>query len=111
MEKEEVLELLKKQLWMQKVISGCLAVLVVVLLIGGGILVNHMNRMAAAMEDVADKVAEIDVDSINGTIEETQKLLESVDEFSNAVDEMTEKVNDLGTDVGSWFQGILGGGK
>ena len=49
--------------------------------------------------------------SINGTIEETQKLLESVDEFSNAVDEMTEKVNDLGTDVGSWFQGILGGGK
>lgn len=37
MEKEEVLELLKKQLWMQKIISGCLAVLVVVLLIGGGI--------------------------------------------------------------------------
>lgn len=111
MEKDEMLEWMKKQLLMQKIISGCLALLIVILLVGGGILVSHMNRMSAAMQEVADKVEEIDIDSINGTIEETQKLLESVDEFSDAVDEMTDKVNDFGMDMGSWFQGILGGGK
>ena len=102
---EELLEVTKKQLFMQKVISGCLAVMIVVLLVGGGILVGHMNRMAAAMEEVAQKVDEIDVESINGTIEETKKLLESVDDFSGAVDDMTEKVNDLG----GWLSGLLGG--
>lgn len=102
---EELLEVTKKQLFMQKVISGCLAVMVIVLLVGGGILVGHMNRMAAAMEEVAQKVDEIDVESINGTIEETKKLLESVDDFSGAVDDMTEKVNDLG----GWLSGLLGG--
>ena len=102
---EELLEVTKKQLFMQKIISGCLAVMVVVLLIGGGILVGHMNRMAEAMEDVAQKVDEIDVETINGTIEETKKLIESVDEFSGAVDDVTEKVNDLG----GWLSGLLGG--
>lgn len=102
---EELLEVTKKQLFMQKIISGCLAVMVVTLLIGGGILVGHMNRMAAAMEEVAQKVDEIDVETINDTIEETKKLMESVDEFSGAVDDMTEKVNDLG----GWLSGLLGG--
>ncbi|MBO5522188.1 MAG: hypothetical protein J5986_00710 [Roseburia sp.] len=102
---EELLELTKKQLLMQKIISACLAVMVVVLLIGGGILVGHMNRMAASMEDVAQKVEEIDMQSVNDAIEETQGLLESVDEFSMAVDGMTEKVNSLS----DWFSGLLGG--
>ena len=102
---EELLEVTKKQLFMQKIISGCLAVMVVTLLIGGDILVGHMNRMAAAMEEVAQKVDEIDVETINDTIEETKKLMESVDEFSGAVDDMTEQVNDLG----GWLSGLLGG--
>lgn len=102
---EELLELTKKQLFMQKIISGCLAVMVVVLLMGGGILVGHMNRMAASMEDVMQKVEEIDMQSVNETIEETQKLLKSIDEFSTAVDGMTEKVNGLS----DWFSGLLGG--
>lgn len=102
---EELLEIAKKQLRMQKIISGLLAVMVIVLLIGGGALVGHMSRMAAAMENVAEAVQEIDVDSINDAVEQTQKMLESVDDFSSAVDEMTTKVEDFG----NWFTQLLGG--
>ena len=39
---EEMLEVMKKQLKMQKLISGLLAVMLVILLIAGGFFVNRM---------------------------------------------------------------------
>lgn len=101
---EELIQLTKRQLKLQKIISACLAVMVVVLLAGGVVLVGNMQKMAQAMEDVAQKVQEIDVESINDTISETQKMLDSVDDFSSAVDAMTTKVEDFG----SWLTALLG---
>ena len=46
---EEMLEVMKKQLKMQKLISGLLAVMLVILLIAGGFFVNRMSQMMAAM--------------------------------------------------------------
>ncbi len=102
---EELLKVMKKQLFMQRLISGFLAVLVILLLAGAVTLTGHIDRMAEAMQEVAQKVDEIDVESINGTIEGTEKLLQSIDNFSDAVDHMTDKVNS----VGDWFSGLLGG--
>lgn len=102
---EEMLKVMKKQLFLQKVISALLAVMVLLLLMGSMTLAGHMNQMAESMQEMARKVEEIDVETINGTIEETGKLLQSVEEFSGAVDRMTDKVND----VGNWFSGLLGG--
>ena len=42
---EEMLEVMKKQLKMQKLISGLLAVMLVILLIAGGFFVNRMSQM------------------------------------------------------------------
>ena len=52
---EEMLEVMKKQLKMQKLISGLLAVMLVILLIAGGFFVNRMSQMTAAMGEAADK--------------------------------------------------------
>ena len=78
---EELLEVTRKQLKMQKIISLSLAVMVAALLIGGGILAGHMNRMAGAIEQMSQKVESIDIDSLNGTIQEMENMLESVDAF------------------------------
>ena len=99
---EELLEVTRKQLKMQKIISLCLAVMVAALLIGGGILAGHMNRIAGAIEQMSQKVESIDIDSLNGTIQEMENMLESVDAFSEAVDQMTGQVEE----VSSWLSGI-----
>ena len=49
---EEMLEVMKKQLKMQKLISGLLAVMLVILLIAGGFFVNRMSQMTAAMSEI-----------------------------------------------------------
>lgn len=65
---EEMLEVMKKQLKMQKLISGLLAVMLVILLIAGGFFVNRMSQMTAAMSEAADKLQQVDVDGINDAI-------------------------------------------
>ena len=62
---EEMLEVMKKQLKMQKLISGLLAVMLVILLIAGGFFVNRMSQMTAAMSEAADKLQQVDVDAGN----------------------------------------------
>ena len=62
---EEMLEVMKKQLKMQKLICGLLAVMLVILLIAGGFFVNRMSQMTAAMSEAADKLQQVDVDGIN----------------------------------------------
>lgn len=70
---EEMLEVMKKQLKMQKLISGLLAVMLVILLIAGGFFVNRMSQMTAAMSEAADKLQQVDVDGINDATERRRK--------------------------------------
>lgn len=101
---DELLELTKKQLRFQKIITGLLAFIIVMLLAAGVMLVNQMNRMSVAMNEAVEKLEEIDVEAINDTISGTQEMLESVDEFSNAVDEMTTHVQEFD----GWLSGLFG---
>ena len=51
---------------------------------------------------MSQKVESIDIDSLNGTIQEMENMLESVDAFSEAVDQMTGQVEEFS----SWLSGI-----
>ena len=84
---EEMLEVMKKQLKMQKLISGLLAVMLVILLIAGGFFVNRMSQMTAAMSEAADKLQQVDVDGIN-----------------DAIDSVTLKVKEFN----DWMSGLFG---
>ena len=95
---EEMLEVMKKQLKMQKLISGLLAVMLVILLIAGGFFVNRMSQMTA------DKLQQVDVDGINDAIGTTQEMLESAGELSDAVDSVTLKVKEFN----DWMSGLFG---
>lgn len=101
---EELLELTKKQLRYQKIISAFLAVIAATLLIGGGLMVRNMSGMTIAVEEAAAKIGEIDVDGINDTISSTNEMMDSVEKFSDAVDDMTSKVQDFD----SWVSGLFG---
>ena len=96
---EEMLEVMKKQLKMQKLISGLLAVMLVILLIAGGFFVNRMSQMTAA-----NKLQQVDVDGINDAIGTTQEMLESAGELSDAVDSVTLKVKEFN----DWMSGLFG---
>ena len=96
---EEMLEVMKKQLKMQKLISGLLAVMLVILLIAGGFFVNRMSQMKAA-----DKLQQVDVDGINDAIGTTQEMLESAGELSDAVDSVPLKVKEFN----DWMSGLFG---
>lgn len=100
---EEMLEVMKKQLKMQKLISGLLAVMLVILLIAGGFFVNRMSQMTAAMSEAADKLQQVDVDGINDAIGTTQEMLESAGELSDAVDSVTLKVKEFN----DWMSGTF----
>ena len=101
---EEFLEMTRKQLRFQKIISALLAVIIVMLLVAGTMFVRQMNQMTTAMNEAVEKLQDIDVEGINDAISSTQAMLESVDEFSAAVDQVTERVKDFDT----WMSGSIG---
>lgn len=101
---EELLEVAKKQLRFQKIISTLLAVLIALLLIAGVTFVKQVNQMSTSMNEAVEKLQEIDVDGINEAISGTQDMLQSVDEFSSAVDDVTERVREFDT----WMSGLFG---
>lgn len=100
---EELLEVTKKQLKFQKIISGCLAIMIVLMLAAGVMAVSYINRMTVSMENALSKIEEIDVEGINDTISSTQDMMQSVEEFSGAVDDVTAKVQEFN----NWMSGLL----
>lgn len=101
---EELLEVTRKQLRFQKIISALLAVIIIMLLAAGAMFARQVNQMTTAMNEAVEKLQDIDVEGINDAISSTQEMLESVDEFSAAVDQVTERVQDFDT----WMSGIFG---
>lgn len=101
---EELLELTQKQLRFQKIITGLLALIIVMLLAAGGVLVNQMNRMSVAMNEAVEKLEDIDIEAINDTISGTQEMMQSIEEFQEAVDEMTTHVQEFD----GWLSGLFG---
>lgn len=100
---EELLEVTKKQLKFQKIISGCLAIMIVLMLAAGVMAVSYVNLMTVSMENALSKIEEIDVEGINDTISSTQDMMQSVEEFSGAVDDVTAKVQEFN----NWMSGLL----
>lgn len=101
---EELLEVNKKQLLFQKIIAGCLVALIAVQLTVGMLFVGRVKQMTAALNDASEKLQEIDVQGINDAISSTGEMMDSVDEFSAAVDAVTERVKDFD----SWMAGVFG---
>lgn len=101
---EELLEVTRKQLRFQKIITGCLVFIIAMLLAAGAAMADKMNQMSVVMQEAIDSIGRIDVDGINDVIESTNQMLESADEFSQAVDSVTGKVQEFN----SWFSGIFG---
>ena len=95
-------ELLKKQLLFQKIITGLLAVFVIILLVIVLVLKSYVGQMASSVESALEKIEQIDVDAINNTIGTTQDLMNSVDDLSDAVDDVTSRV----LQFDSWMDGL-----
>lgn len=104
---DELLKTAKKQLLFQKVIALCLVLIAVVLGTVGYLFVNQVDRMTTALEETSAKLQEIDVEGINSSISATQEMMKSVEDFSEAVDGVTEKVKEFD----SWMLGLLGGAR
>lgn len=101
---EELLEVTRKQLRFQKIITGCLVLIIVMLLAAGRVMADKVNQMNTVMQEAMEKIDSIDVDGINDAIDSTNRMLESADEFAQAVDSVTGKVQEFN----SWFSGIFG---
>ncbi|MBO5070475.1 MAG: hypothetical protein J6C37_08955 [Roseburia sp.] len=100
---EELLELTRKQLKIQKFISFCLAVMVILLLVVGVSAMKYVGRMTVAVEDAMVTIQELDMESINDSIQTSQEMLGSVEEFSAAVDEVTDTMHQFN----DWFSGLF----
>ena len=101
---EELLEVNKKQLLFQKIITGCLMAMVVIQVTVGLIFVSQVKQMTTALNDASEKIQQIDVEGINDAISSTDAMMDSVDEFSAAVDTVTDRVKDFD----GWMDGIFG---
>ncbi len=98
---EDLLQETRKQLKIQKIITGLLAVLVAVMFAIMAMLAGSLQQMSSVLDETAAKIEEIDIDGINNTVSTTQNLLESVDELSDAIDGVTGRVKD--------FDGLMSG--
>lgn len=101
---EELLQETRKQLKLQKMITAFLAVLVALLLAIVVMIGNYAGQMTAAMNDAVEKIQDIDVEGVNDAITTTQELLNNVDELSDAVGDVTQRVQEFD----SWIAGFFG---
>lgn len=101
---EELLELTKKQLRIQKIITALLTIIVVMLLAAGVILVNQVDKMSAALDKAVQKIEEIDTDAMNDMIYEMQELIESTDEYVSSMNDTIEWMETFN----SWLDSAFG---
>ncbi len=101
---EELIELTKKQLRFQKIITALLAALLIGLLAAGVAFAGQVKQMTADVRAAAEKLSDIDVEAINETISGTQEVLGSADELSAAIDEVTASVQEFD----EWLGGLFG---
>lgn len=101
---EELLELTKKQLRIQKMISALLAVIIVMLLAAGILLVDRVNKMSAAMDEAVQKIEQIDTDAMNDMIYEMQELIESTDAYVSSMNDTIERMETFD----SWLDSAFG---
>lgn len=101
---EELLELTKKQLRIQKMISTLLAVIIVMLLAAGILLVDRINKISAAMDGAVQKIEQIDTDAMNDMIYEMQELIESTDAYVSSMNDTIERMETFD----SWLESAFG---
>lgn len=101
---EEILAVTKKQLRFQKIITALLLLIIVMFIGAGAVVANKVNQVTTAMTEALEQLQEIDVEGINDSISQTEEMLQSVDDFSAAVDDVTESMQEFN----SWFSGMFG---
>lgn len=70
---------LRKELKFTRIVCMVTSVLTIFLLAGGILLLGRVQELAAICEPVAEKVSELDVESLNGTLAHVNATLETVD--------------------------------
>ncbi len=101
---EELIELNKKQLRMQKIIALLLALLLLALAAGGMAAAKEIREVSAELTAAVERFGQIDVEGINETLSGTQEMMQSMNEFTDAIDSVTERVRDLD----DWLGGMFG---
>lgn len=101
---EELLELTKKQLRIQKIISALLAIIIVMLLAAGILLTDRINKMSVAMDEAVQKIEEIDTDAMNDMVYEMQELIESTDAYVSSMNDTIERMETFD----SWLESAFG---
>lgn len=100
---EELIELNRRRLRVQKLTALLLAVLLAVLLAGGMMARKELRQMSERVSSAMERLEQIDVERINETLSGTQEMMESVSEFTDAVDSVTQRVRDLDDWIGGMF--------
>ncbi len=100
---EELIELNRRRLRVQKLTALLLAVLLAVLLAGGMMARKELRQISERVSSAMERLEQIDVERINETLSGTQEMMESVSEFTDAVDSVTQRVRDLDDWIGGMF--------
>ncbi len=100
---EELIELNRRQLRVQKLTALLLAVLLAVLLLGGMTAAKELRQMSEYVNSAMERLEQIDVERMNETLSGTQEMMQSVSEFTDAVDSVTQRVRDLDDWIGGMF--------
>ena len=101
---EELLAVTKKQFRFQKIITALLLLIIVMFIGAGAVVANKVNQVTTAMTEALEQLQEIDVEGINDSISQTEEMLQSVDDISAEVDDVTESMQEFN----SWFSGMFG---
>ena len=76
---DAVLKRLRGELRMTRVICLVLAVLLVLVLVGGGFFFRELRLARAQMEPLVEQISALNMDELNHALEEVIKTLETVD--------------------------------
>lgn len=70
-----------KLLFHNKIQTACLIIICIFVIVSSVIGVRQIIRIADSIENVTEKVQEIDIDNLNNTLEKTDALTEALDKI------------------------------
>lgn len=76
---EEAMESLRRELRISRIFNGIVSLLLVCLIAGGVFVGVKVQKFAAEVQPIAEKLAEVDVDALNDTMENLNDTMKEVD--------------------------------
>lgn len=96
-ESEKLIRKLRRELLFTRIMCLITSVLTILLLVGGGYLLNQVRGIMGQVQPVLDQAAAVDIENVNATLRQVKVSLENVDleQVAEMMEQAVETLNEV----------------